>query len=403
MRWLSRGLFEALCRFIRQAKDPSYALRAALYEFHYEPVGRAFRDALDAGADVKILYDEPSYGEENEKMIRRVGLSKVCAPRAAGGGQKHNKFIVLLKDGKPVEVWTGSTNLSAGGIFGHSNVGHVVHDPAVAGAYLAAWDALCNRTEAASPASAPLRDTRTDPGPSRLAARNDEVTPTPRGRPPAGSVTPLFSPRAPATLQWYADLLASAEQVACFTVAFTLAKEFEPFLEEDNDVLRFVLSDKQLKQGELIQRDRDVVYAAGARFEEGTPGAIVAERLTGLNNNYYIHDKFLIVDPLGDDPTVVTGSANFSGASQRTNDENMLVIRGDRRVADLYFTEFMRLFDHLYVRYVAKVLRAKEKGEGRGDADPNRGYLRTDGSWVAEHFAEGRKSRRREYFHGKWM
>src|SRR5262249_18767715 len=52
------------------------------------------------------------------------------------------------------------------------------------------------------------------------------------------------------------------------------------------------------------------------------------------------------VDPLGDDPIVVTGTANFSAPSQCANDENMLVIRGNTRVADIYFGEFMRIFDH---------------------------------------------------------
>ena len=66
----------------------------------------------------------------------------------------------------------------------------------------------------------------------------------------------------------------------------------------------------------------------------------------------YIHSKFLLMDPLGDDPIVVTGSANFSDASTKGNDENMLIIRGDQRVADIYFTEFNRLFNHYYFRAV---------------------------------------------------
>ena len=49
---------------------------------------------------------------------------------------------------------------------------------------------------------------------------------------------------------------------------------------------------------------------------------------------------------------VVTGSANFSDASTSTNDENMLVIKGNKRVADIYFTEFNRLFNHYYFRAV---------------------------------------------------
>ena len=71
----------------------------------------------------------------------------------------------------------------------------------------------------------------------------------------------------------------------------------------------------------------------------------------------YIHSKFLLMDPLGSDPIVVTGSANFSDASTNDNDENMLVIRGNRRVADIYFTEFNRLFNHYYFRAVQERTR----------------------------------------------
>ena len=60
----------------------------------------------------------------------------------------------------------------------------------------------------------------------------------------------------------------------------------------------------------------------------------------------YAHDKFMLVDPLGPDLLVITGSANFSDASTNKNDENMLLIRENSRVADIYLTEFMRLFHH---------------------------------------------------------
>jgi phosphatidylserine/phosphatidylglycerophosphate/cardiolipin synthase-like enzyme len=396
--WLSRGLYEALVAFIGRAKNASFALRAALYEFHYDPVGRALKAALDRSVDVKILYDDPSYGVDNRAMIDRVGLAAVCAPRKSGGDQKHNKFIVLLKDGKPVDVWTGSTNISDGGIFGHSNVGHSVRGAKVAGQFLDYWNALCNPLQPAPAGTPPFGETRTDPGTSALAARNLAATPTPIGNPPAGSITALFSPRPGATLQWYADRMAEARQIVCFMVAFTLAKPFEPFLAADSDVLRFVLSDKQLTQGPLITRDRDVVYAAGAKFDKGELPNFLEEKLTGLNRNLYIHDKFMLIDPLGDDPTTVTGSANFSPTSQTGNDENMLVIRGDRRVADVYFGEFMRLFDHLYARYLARKIK-----EAKTVPKPGSGYLRPDASWVAAHFGDGPKSRRRQYFHGPWQ
>ena len=60
----------------------------------------------------------------------------------------------------------------------------------------------------------------------------------------------------------------------------------------------------------------------------------------------WIHTKFMLIDPLGPKPLTLTGSANWSVPSVTDNDENVLVIRGDKRVADIYFGEFMRLFAH---------------------------------------------------------
>ena len=69
---------------------------------------------------------------------------------------------------------------------------------------------------------------------------------------------------------------------------------------------------------------------------------------------------------------MVTGSANFSKASTNDNDENMVIVRGDRRIADIYFTEFNRLFNHYYFRSIAErssrteTLRALQLAEDDG-------------------------------------
>ena len=54
----------------------------------------------------------------------------------------------------------------------------------------------------------------------------------------------------------------------------------------------------------------------------------------------------MLIDPLSEEPIVVGGSANFSSASTKKNDENMLVVKGNKRVADIYLGEFMRLHTH---------------------------------------------------------
>jgi phosphatidylserine/phosphatidylglycerophosphate/cardiolipin synthase-like enzyme len=87
----------------------------------------------------------------------------------------------------------------------------------------------------------------------------------------------------------------------------------------------------------------------------------------------------MLVDPLCDDPLIITGSANFSDASTTKNDENMLVIRGDTRVADIYLTEFMRLFMHFYFRTIVN-------GIGPAESDPDAGFLKDDDSWLLPYY-----------------
>lgn len=226
------------------------------------------------------------------------------------------------------------------------------------------------------------------------------MSPLPAGRPAANSITPVFSARdavdSSESLQWYADRMAEAEQIVCFTAAFNIDKVFQDVIARDNDVLRYIVKDDGLGDGEIIGRDLDLLFAAGGYLGAGALANFLAERDNPLNRNDYIYNKFMLVDPVGEDPLVVTGSANFRQPSQRRNDENMLVIRGDLRVADIYFGEFMRIFDHHYARCVVKKLTARDH------QDPDAGHLKTDpAEWQRSHFNErSYKFKRRRYFVG---
>jgi hypothetical protein len=141
-RWLSRGLEEAILAFIGQAVDARYALRAAMYEFNFPSVLEAFRVAHAAGADVRIVYDDvpgKGPGKTSFAAIEKAGIADLVTPRTHIS-IAHNKFIVLLRDGIPHQVWTGSTNITDGGIFGHANVGHRLFDGSVAQRYLTYWN-----------------------------------------------------------------------------------------------------------------------------------------------------------------------------------------------------------------------------------------------------------------------
>jgi phosphatidylserine/phosphatidylglycerophosphate/cardiolipin synthase-like enzyme len=96
------------------------------------------------------------------------------------------------------------------------------------------------------------------------------------------------------------------------------------------------------------------------RSSRSTSGSLRRELYRPKNDGFvfFVHTKFLLIDPLSDDPLVCSGSANFSPDSLLQNDENMLLIRGDTRVADIYMTEFDRVFRHFYFRDIANELAA---------------------------------------------
>ncbi len=382
--WLSNGLFEGFLSFVDRAEDEHYALRGAFYEFWYQPAVNALGAAHERGVDVKIVYEaeggDGSYRDENQAALATARLlqPEIAIPRTKKTGIRHNKFLLLLRDDEPIAVWTGSTNISEGGIFGHANVGHAVDDAQVAASYLKYWEKLA-----------------TDPTVGELKKTVLETSPLPADAPPPGT-TVLFSPRdgseSTETLEWYADRIREAERLVCISIAFNYDAVFQAALNPPSDVLRYLVKDDALGKDELIGHDGDLLFAAGGRFEKGALKNFLTESGNPLNVNDYIHTKILIVDPMSSDPLVVSGSANFSRPSQRQNDENMLVIRGDTRVADIYLGEFMRVFDHHYARYLVKKLSAIDP------ATADSGYLKTAaGDWLPGHFI-GAKSKRRKYF-----
>lgn len=206
--------------------------------------------------------------------------------------------------------------------------------------------------------------------------------------------TPIFSPRrGRSILELYFRLVDEAERLACITLAFGINKDFKARLADntaDNAIAFFLLEkkDKPTKANQhtfvFVGAKQNIYKAWGSFLREPLHQWAKETSAMGLGLNThvsFVHSKFLLRDPLGADPVVITGSANFSDASTNSNDENMLAIRGDRRVADIYFTEFNRLFNHYYFRSVVESLKDR-------DADANRDaslFLAEKDQWLQKY------------------
>lgn len=400
----------------------------------YGPVLDTFAAAMETGADLKIIHHSKTknttvikkgkemtaqtldeVGEAAKKAIDQVGIRKKeytlkwheVFIRRTNAQISHNKFIVLLKNNKPIQVWTGSTNITSGGIFGQSNVGHIVRDLEVAGHYFDYWKELSKD---------PKRKTaRNGKGAIGISNWNVEYQKDLTGEPKKNSMTPIFSPRLTTEmLQWYAQRLGAAKSSIHFTAAFGVSREIgtelvtKPTDTSTGPIVRQVLleSKHSQKQSENLKSEAkkagkpipldyydfvkisnnqiaygDLMNGWGEEKEAGTE-EFHQEYLTGLNTYVdYLHTKYLLIDPLTDNPLVISGSANFSDASTVSNDENMLVIQGNTRVAEIFLSEFTRLFHHFQNRNRFNGLSTEERRQAV--------LLSEDDSWTDRYYLKG--------------
>jgi len=74
-----------------------------------------------------------------------------------------------------------------------------------------------------------------------------------------------------------------------------------------------------------------------------------------------IHDKLIVIDPLSDDCCVILGSHNLGYKASYSNDENMVIVSGDRALAEAYAVHILNVYDHYRFRAIESQLRRKGK------------------------------------------
>jgi phosphatidylserine/phosphatidylglycerophosphate/cardiolipin synthase-like enzyme len=94
-----------------------------------------------------------------------------------------------------------------------------------------------------------------------------------------------------------------------------------------------------------------------------------------------IHDKVVVIDPFSKDCVVITGSHNLGHKASFNNDENLVIIRGNRRLAEAYASHVLDVYDHFAWRVTQS--NPKKKGDGLLKTSPEAWqdkYFNDDGS-----------------------
>jgi phosphatidylserine/phosphatidylglycerophosphate/cardiolipin synthase-like enzyme len=335
----------------------------------------------------------------------------------------HNKFVVWCDDaGVPRSVLTGSTNWTWTGLTGQSNNCIRIDDDTIAAAYLEYWQRLhADEQPLPEPLGASMQANHQ--GEALRRADTKPETATFEG----GSTAEVWfapnmiarkygkDPETPPDLDRVFALMRRAKAAIFFLVFYPSRQGLHSIVAE---AINLGLLDKSLlvvgavssaeamfnfqpktksETGADLPADAPFVYARN-RISVVRAAAITdRQKLKPFGDfrneilkvgNAIIHDKILVLDPLDPEAcTVVFGSHNLGFKASYSNDENLVIVRGHRALAEAYAVHVLDVFDHYRFRAAEAQLRADGKKGWDGFLDRTDAWQDHASTLLSRYFA----------------
>jgi hypothetical protein len=387
-KFLEGDLGARMRELLSDAKTNKDQLHAALYELGDE----ILEDGLIAlGSKLHLILANGSdkSGDGNaasRKHLNDDGITTIDR-LLKSKGLGHNKFVVISDKNGPKAVWTGSTNWSTTGLCTQVNNGLLIESRTVAKQFRKQWGRLAD-------ASPPKLDPANFP--KTLVSANDKTTDSTVS---GTKVTTRFTRTSKEQdMKALRDVINSAKDSILFlmftpgsaglhTLAGQRANEKDMYVkgvvstlgntkaDNEKNVLDITLvsSDKTFKPDHYT-----VVQPQGTDVDLGPWIAEVTRRnFLSQVGHAIVHSKVLVIDPLSDDPVVVTGSHNFSTPASKKNDENYVIVRGHKKLAIAYATYVMSVYQHYrYRSYIREMIAEGKKPWSY--LDDNANWLKTE-------------------------
>lgn len=325
----------------------------------------------------------------------------------------HNKFVVHVPpDGGPRSVLTGSTNWTATGLAGQTNNALLVEDDDVAGVFLDYWrrmkdDAL----KVPKPFSKAMKDNQQS---AKFRKSNEQATTI--GMANGTSVQVWFSPNrperkkptsktkptpVPPDLTEVYRRMRLAKEAILFLAFYPgqagrdciVGEAIDIGIKDRSLIVTGAVSSPQAmpnyvpakkEDGEVVEEgespttftNENVSIVRAARIDDRTVlGDLGVEQLTARGGiGAIIHDKLVVIDPKSDDCVVVLGSHNCGFKASYSNDENLLIVTGDKQLAAAYAVHILDVYDH----YRFRAIENERKRKGLKGWS---GFLETTDDW----------------------
>ena len=406
--WLANGMEEPLSDFASKASS----ITGAIYHLTDDVWVVPALKAVMAKTKIGLVYDAKIHKDPDTKTVLPnasadaiKALKKVKFFKRDKTTIMHNKYLVdgdqlLAASGeKPKRLVCGSANYTTQGLTSQANLIHSFESAELAALYHARFKVLKGNPT--------LGTTAKETGWSKTISIGD------------AGVRVFFSPEPgkpgddSASIETIVQTIHKARSSVVFCLFTPTDKDLRDacFAAGDGGKMMFGLVNRvareepgltptstgkipadQLAALEIYHRSKDNRDTIGAEFfsSKTVPAGFEVEMnvFPGTKPPPYppviIHHKFIVIDAETDSPVVYTGSANMSGNSVFKNDENLLEITGSPRLARIYLSEFMRLYEHYRAR--ARFIAFKLSGA----APANAGFaLRPNRSWANRHYTPG--------------
>jgi phosphatidylserine/phosphatidylglycerophosphate/cardiolipin synthase-like enzyme len=347
--YLSGDALHQILLFLHDADRRGSSIHAAIYEFNDQELLDALKPFGNRGH--LLLGNGSATTPDVATELAAAGLEvkhRDLSHRGASSPSVHNKFVVESDaHGNAMRVLTGSTNWTTTGLCTQLNNVLIVDDTVIAQRYLDQWGKL---VAAGNDMTADLKASNTRPTADKditlyFAATNGEAE---------------FKP--------VLDLIASAKDGALFLMFMPgqspLLDALLDRAKDNNIYVRGVVSSvtaskngdiysvggQVVKSGAPAQAFHDDVPLPSGISEKDKPSWAEQEfnvaEMRGAHLMAIVHSKTIVIDPFSDDCAVITGSHNFSVAASGKNDENLVIVRGNKQLAQAYALHINGVYDH---------------------------------------------------------
>jgi phosphatidylserine/phosphatidylglycerophosphate/cardiolipin synthase-like enzyme len=298
----SSEIVKALVNYIHQAND---SIDVAGFELDNKAITQALVSAKERGVRVRMVTETSYLGESGVVALRAANVPVIDDGR--DGALMHNKFMVFDRK----SVWTGSMNFTENCAYRNNNNGVWIDDERVAENYAAKFHWMFDERKFGG---LPVRSARI---PHPAVTLRD------------GTLCENYFSTHDGVAAHVVDKLRQARARIHF-LAFSFTHD---------EIAKTMLAKAQA--GVEVQGVFEKSQVAGGHSEYEkmrTAGGSVHVCLDANPRN--MHHKVIVID----DETVITGSFNFSASADKSNDENVVILRNPD-IARRFEDEFQRVYD----------------------------------------------------------